>query len=224
MFIKIFILELKKNLQSPAFYIFFLIFLVGSLIFTLTTDPHTQFMGVAHGKEWHNAPLKIAQILNRYSVLGLLFTMVLVGRAVVKDFEANIHELIFSKPLTKFNYLAGRFFGSLFANLLLFIGIILGFEIGLAFLALFCVVVVPPLMADGDILGAFAAGFVNPYASGYSSDVIACWLILAVWVAFEATSKSVKHGWICVLLGVMPGVAVGLAAYLVLRSNQLAEH
>ena len=96
--------------------------------------------------------------------------------------------------------------------------------IGLAFLALFCVVVVPPLMADGDILGAFAAGFVNPYASGYSSDVIACWLILAVWVAFEATSKSVKHGWICVLLGVMPGVAVGLAAYLVLRSNQLAAH
>lgn len=96
--------------------------------------------------------------------------------------------------------------------------------VGLAFTALFFGLVVPPLIDDPDILGAFGAGFVNPYASGYSADVIACWVILAIWIVFEARSRSVKHGWLCLVVGVVPGVAVGFAAYLVLRSNQIAEH
>lgn len=96
--------------------------------------------------------------------------------------------------------------------------------VGLAFTAFFSVLVVPPLIDDPDILGAFGAGFVNPYASGYSADVIACWVILAIWIVFEARSRSVKHGWLCLVVGVVPGVAVGFAAYLVLRSNQIAEH
>ena len=88
------------------------------------------------------------------------------------------------------------------------------------FTALFSFVVVPPLIDNPDILGAFGAGFVNPYSSGYSADVIACWLILAAWVVFEARSKGVKHGWLCLVVGVIPGVAVGFAAYLLVRSRQ----
>ncbi len=134
MFYQIFSLELKKNLKSPAFYIFFFIFFVTTMIFTMTTDPYTHFMGIAHGKEWHNAPIIIAQILVRLGIMGLLFTMVLVGRSVAKDFENNIHELIFSRPLSKLQYLGGRFLGSFMANLLVFFGIILAFEIGKIFL------------------------------------------------------------------------------------------
>ena len=96
MFYNIFFLELKKNLKSPAFYIFMLILFATTLIFTLTTDSYTRFMGVGHGKEWHNAPIIIAQILTRMGVMGLLFTMVIMGRSVAKDFENNIHELVFS--------------------------------------------------------------------------------------------------------------------------------
>ncbi|NQU32834.1 MAG: hypothetical protein HQ521_06330 [Bacteroidetes bacterium] len=134
MFYNIFILELKKNLKSPAFYIFFLVYFIATLIFTLTTDPYSQFMGLAHGKEWHNTPIIIAQMLARLGIIGLLFTMVIVGRSVVKDFENNIQELIFTRPISKFEYLGGRFFGSFLANLLLFVGIILAFEIGILFL------------------------------------------------------------------------------------------
>jgi hypothetical protein len=93
--------------------------------------------------------------------------------------------------------------------------------IALGFSALFMLIVVPPLVENPDIPAAFAAGFVNPYASGYSADVIACWLILAAWVVFEARALGVRHGWLCLALGIMPGVAVGLAAYLLLRSAQV---
>ena len=101
------------------------------------------------------------------------------------------------------------------------------FRLGLIFLAsvftgAFCVLVVPPLLANPDILGAFAAGFVNPYASGYSTDVFVCWFVLAFWVWYEATNHDIKHGWVCLLLGVVPGVAVGFALYLLFRHKQLA--
>lgn len=65
------------------------------------------------------------------------------------------------------------------------------------------------------------AGFVNPYSSGYSIDVIVTWCILCVWVMYE--SNKVKHGWVCLLLGLVPGVAVGFALYLFLRDRQLTE-
>lgn len=93
----------------------------------------------------------------------------------------------------------------------------------LFFTVFFAVVVVPPLSENPDILGAFAAGFVNPYASGYSMDVLVCWVILAVWVVYEAKTYSVRNGWICLLLGIVPGVAVGFATYLVLRAKQMSK-
>jgi len=91
------------------------------------------------------------------------------------------------------------------------------------FTALFCIWIIPPLIANPDIFGAFAAGFVNPFSSGYSADVLACWVILAAWIAYEAKAEGIRHGWICALLGVIPGVAVGFALYLLIRMKQLRE-
>ncbi|MEO9601169.1 DUF2834 domain-containing protein [Parasphingorhabdus sp.] len=91
------------------------------------------------------------------------------------------------------------------------------------FLGIFIMLVIPPLIAEPDVIGAFAAGFVNPYASGYSSDVLACWVILAAWIAYEAKALDIRHGWICALLGIIPGVAVGFALYLLLRMRQMKE-
>jgi len=47
-------------------------------------------------------------------------------------------------------------------------------ERAFVFTPLFFVAVVPALMSDLDIIDAFAAGFVNPFSSGYSADVILC--------------------------------------------------
>ncbi|MEM7374588.1 MAG: DUF2834 domain-containing protein [Bacteroidota bacterium] len=89
------------------------------------------------------------------------------------------------------------------------------------FTAIFCLVVIPPLLEQPDIVGAFSKGFVNPYAAGYSTDVICCWTILLIWVIYE--SPRIKYGWVCVLLGIVPGVAVGLAGYLLLREKQMKQ-
>jgi hypothetical protein len=94
--------------------------------------------------------------------------------------------------------------------------------LGLAFAIAFCVIVVPPLLESGDLPGALAAGFVNPYASGYSLDTILCGLILFVWVAHERAALGTKHGWVAVPLAIAPGVATAFAAYLIIRSRQMS--
>lgn len=96
--------------------------------------------------------------------------------------------------------------------------------IAAVFTIIFCVIVVPSLIAKPDIIGAFAAGFANPYSSGYSVDVFACWFILAAWIVFEAKTLHVKNGWICLVLGFVPGVAVGLAAYLLIRMKHFGSN
>lgn len=91
--------------------------------------------------------------------------------------------------------------------------------IAIIFTLIFGITIIPPFLENPDIFGAFAAGFVNPYASGYSVDVFCCWAILIVWIIYE--SNTIRYGWVCILLGLIPGVAVGFALYLVLRMRQL---
>lgn len=92
------------------------------------------------------------------------------------------------------------------------------------FTALFAYWCIPPLIADPDIIGALAAGFVNPYSSGYSADVLACWVILSAWIVYERRAFGVRHGLWCIMLGAVPGIAVGFAAYLLLRGRQRVTH
>lgn len=95
--------------------------------------------------------------------------------------------------------------------------------LGIAFAIAFIVIVVPPLLQSGDVIGAFAAGFVNPFSSGYSLDAIFCGLILLVWVVHERQSLGIKHGWVVIPLSFVPGVATGFAVYLILRLRQLDQ-
>lgn len=95
--------------------------------------------------------------------------------------------------------------------------------LGGAFAVFFFAIVFPPLLKSGDVIGAFAAGFVNPFASGYSTDVIVCALILLVWVIYEREQHGIRHGWVVIPLSFLPGVAVAFAVYLVLRTRQLSN-
>lgn len=89
-----------------------------------------------------------------------------------------------------------------------------------AFTLAFVAICIPPFLANPDILGTFAGGFVNPYATGYALDAFFTWGVLAVWVVYEARAKGFRHGWVALVMGVVPGVAVGFACYLLLRLKQ----
>lgn len=97
----------------------------------------------------------------------------------------------------------------------------LSLGMGLVFAIFFAVYVLPPALESGDLVGAFAAGFVNPFSTGYSVDTILCGVILIVWIIYEKFALKVRNGWICILLSIVPGVATGFGLYLFLRTRQL---
>ena len=86
------------------------------------------------------------------------------------------------------------------------------FTLAFSFLA------IPSFIQNPDIIGAFGQGFVNPYASAYAIDTFCCWAILVFWIIYEF--PKVKYGWVCIFPGIIPGVAVGFALYLILRTIQ----
>jgi hypothetical protein len=98
---------------------------------------------------------------------------------------------------------------------------LIGF-LGAAFTLVFCIIVVPAFLESPDIIGAFAAGFVNPFSTGYSIDAILCAAILIAWIIYEKSALHVRHGWIAVPLCAVPGVATAFAVYLLIRFNQVA--
>ncbi len=72
-----------------------------------------------------------------------------------------------------------------------------------------------------DPIAISLAGFVNPISSGWATDVISTWFILAFWIFYEKKQYKVKLGWVCLPLGIFPGVAFGFCLYLLIRQAQI---
>ena len=72
--------------------------------------------GPATGRGWAtNADFLIAGMLPVYSFMTLpLFTVLLMADPVIRDVRTGIDPLIFSKPISRAQYLLGKFFGNFF--------------------------------------------------------------------------------------------------------------
>lgn len=89
------------------------------------------------------------------------------------------------------------------------------------FLAVFIFYTMPYAIELADPIAVSLAGFANPISSGWATDVISTWFILAFWIFFEAKQYGVKRGWVCLPLGIFPGVAFGFCLYLLIRHKQI---
>ena len=63
-----------------------------------------------------NSDYYIARNIQGFSfILGLpIFNAVIMGDSVIRDFRLGVDALIFSKPVTRAEYLLGKFFGNFF--------------------------------------------------------------------------------------------------------------
>jgi ABC-2 type transport system permease protein len=72
--------------------------------------------GPAGSKGWAtNSEYFIVSVLPVFSFMTLpLFTAIIMGDPVIRDFRTGVVPLIFSKPVTRATYLLGKFFGNFF--------------------------------------------------------------------------------------------------------------
>jgi len=127
MWYEIFKFELQYRKKRPATYIYFVILFL--LSFGAMSSDVVQIGGGA-GLVKENAPVTIASMMVILSAVLMVITSAVTGVAVLRDFEHKTESLMFTNPITKKDYLLGRFLGSILVALIIFTGVPIGFMLG----------------------------------------------------------------------------------------------
>lgn len=73
-----------------------------------------------------NSPYILFMTISVFGYFGMLVTSAIMGSAVYRDFESRSHSLFYTMPVSKSQFLAGRFAGSFLVVLIVFSSMILG--------------------------------------------------------------------------------------------------
>jgi len=119
--------ELSYRFRRPATYIYLAILFLISFLFA-ATDAIT--IGGAVGNIHKNAPYTIYQVMLILTLFGTMIVSAVMGVPVYRDYEHRFHEIMFTTPISKAQYLGGRFLGSYFTSLFIFLGIPFGILTG----------------------------------------------------------------------------------------------
>lgn len=104
--------------------------LVNIVMFAWAAASDDLTIGGSFGNIYKNAPYVIQNQYGVWTIFALLMTTAFVQNAALRDFTYNSHQLVFSSPIRKIDYLAGRFLGSYVVALIPFVGISIGILLG----------------------------------------------------------------------------------------------
>lgn len=125
MLYEFFIFEIKYRLKRPETYFFFLLLFLFSAV-----GVEFVFQGIDLGLVKKNSPLVIAKAMGAITGLSMIIASMIMGVPVLRDFQYDITSLIYVNPISKKNYLLGRFLGSFAVLLFIFSGELWGMTIG----------------------------------------------------------------------------------------------
>src|SRR6185436_19247570 len=127
MFFSIFKFEIRYWLRQPMVYIF--LFVIALLVFGATASDSVQ-IGGSIGNVHKNAPYVVENWYALMSIIYLLMVTAFLNVAAARDFSYNTHQIIFSTPLRKLDFLLGRFCGAVVVAIIPFLGVSLGNILG----------------------------------------------------------------------------------------------
>ena len=73
------------------------------------------FGPVGNGKVLLNGPWATPPLLHPLSLFGIIVIAAIFGTSILRDFQRDTYQLLFTKPISKFDYLGGRWAGSFVA-------------------------------------------------------------------------------------------------------------
>src|ERR1700683_5627053 len=127
-FREFFSFELKFRFKSLSTYIYFAIWFTFS--FLNVTSESWGPIGNSNGKILLNGPY--ANIYNDIGIsfFGLIVIAAIFGTSILRDFQRDTIQILFTKPISKFAYLGGRWAGSFVVTIFVFSGLVAGGMLG----------------------------------------------------------------------------------------------
>jgi ABC-type transport system involved in multi-copper enzyme maturation permease subunit len=207
MFWEFFTFELRFRVKSISTYVYFLVWFAFSF-FCVASE---SFGPVANsnGKVLLNGPF--GNTLNdAYSCLfGVIIVAAIFGTSVLRDFQRDTYQMLFTKPISKFAYLGGRWAGSFVTTVAVFFGLVAGAYVGTFapwadrariapnhlgwYLQPFFSVVVVQIFFIGSLFFAVAAltrKLIIVYLQG-----VALFMLYVIGITVFSASRSLDHFW-----------------------------
>src|SRR5664279_3595581 len=124
MFWEFFVFELRLRRKSISTYIYFLVWF--AFCFLCVASENFGPIGSTNGKVLLNGPYATSMYAFGTSLFGIIITAAICGTSILRDFQRDTYQMLFTKPISKFAYLGGRWAGSLVTTILVFSGCIFG--------------------------------------------------------------------------------------------------
>ena len=198
MFFPILLFELKYRLRRPATWIYFLLLaLMAGLLVSAAGGAFGGGITVSLGGDGQvvkiNAPFSLSLIISTINVLpGIIIASSLMGNPVYRDFEYQAHPLFYTKPISKWGYLGGRFLGSYLVAVLVFSGIAVGAALA---------GVMPWVEADRFLPGAPAGSYVWPFVVMVLPNLLFTGAIFFTMATLTRNILSTYIGAVALLIG-----------------------
>ncbi|MCX6624973.1 MAG: ABC transporter permease, partial [Acidobacteria bacterium] len=119
----IFLFEVRYWFRSWMLWIFLLV--ISLMIFAAVSSDHVHVGGVM-GNTHRNAPHVIETYYAILCILTLLMTTAFVNSAAARDFSSRTDQILFSTPVRKLDFVAGRFLGSALVSVIPLLGVSIG--------------------------------------------------------------------------------------------------
>src|SRR5580658_302293 len=128
LFWEFFTFELQLRRKSISTYVYFLLWFFFS--FLCVASESFGPIGSGNGKVLLNGPFAATLNYVFISLFGVIVIAAIFGTSILRDFQRDTYQMLFTKPISKFAYLGGRWAGSLVTTLFAFSGMLLGTFLG----------------------------------------------------------------------------------------------
>src|ERR1700677_1151041 len=125
MFLDFLFFEIKLRLKSVSTWCFFALWVMLMFLFVGSSN-YTQ----PPGKVLINGPYVTQLFDTQLCFFGSIVMAAIFGTSILRDFQRDTYQMIFTKPIGKFSYLGGRWAGSLLVTLFIFTGTPIGEILG----------------------------------------------------------------------------------------------
>src|SRR5580700_7967794 len=128
LFWEFFSFELKLRFKSLSTYVYFLLW--STFSFLCVASENFGSIGNGNGKILLNAPFANTYNDITAAFFGIIIMAAIFGTSILRDFQRDTYQILFTKPISKFAYLGGRWAGSFVTTLFAFSGMLLGTFLG----------------------------------------------------------------------------------------------
>ena len=199
MLINIFLFELQQRLRRISTWVYCLVFFALGCLFTLLSGG--AFAGGSvdfgtGGKVLINSPYALNSIITYISFFGLVITGAIAGQATYQDIDSNSTPFFYTAPITKLDYLGGRYLAAVAVQVPIFASVGLGAWIG----------TLMPWIDKTRLGPQMVAAYFQPYVINVLPNLL---FLTAIFFALAALSRKMLPVYVASVLVLIGYFAVG---------------